>query len=291
VRSSDINRDEVRRQLRAADEQQRLAMPGFRDALHRIFGAGDVPAAAKAELLGVPHRRQFIKVGGVTVLGAAVLAACGGSDSDKPGAGETGVTTASTSSTTAPPHEGETEEMDVTLVRTAASLENLAVTVYGVVLGESSSDAKLPVEVTLDPPVTDAAQRFRDHHQAHADALNAILRDEGKDEYTDANPELLKTYVTPALTDLTTQTSIVEFARDLENIAAGTYAYSVGVLTTPDLRQTLIGIGGVESRHATALSLILEPSGATAVPRALTDAGPEGRVPDDALITDKKASS
>jgi hypothetical protein len=290
VRKPDINRDEVRRELRAADAQQREVMPGFRDAVQRILGRGDVPAAAKAELLGVPHRRQFIKVGGVTVLGAAVLAACGSSANDKPGAGETGVTTASTSSTTAPPNTGDSKVMDVALVRTSASIENLAVAVYGVVLGEGPSDAKLPVKIDFDPSVVDAARLFRDHHRAHADALNAILRDDGEDEYTEANPYLFKNVVTPGLTALTDQTRVVEFARDLENIAAGTYAYSVSQLTQPKLRQTLIGIGGVESRHATALSLVLDPTAATAVPQAFTDDGPQGRAPDEALLTDKKAS-
>jgi hypothetical protein len=290
VRTPDINRDELRRQLQAADAQQREALPGFRDAVQRIMRRGDVPAAAKAELLGVPHRRQFLKIGGVSVLGAAVLAACGGSDNDKPGAGETGVTTASTSSTTAPPNTGDSKVMDVALVRTAASIENLAVAVYGVVIGDGPSDAKLPVKVEFDPPVVDAARLFRDHHRAHADTLNAVLRDDGEDEYTQANPYLFKNVVTPGLTDLTDQTRVVEFARDLENIAAGTYAYSVGVLTLPKLRQTMISIGGVESRHATALSLVLDPTGATAVPQAFTDDGPQGRAPDEALLTDKKAS-
>jgi len=288
VRNPDINRDEVRRELRAAEEEQRAVLPGFRDAVQRILGRDDVPAAAKAELLGVPHRRQFIKIGGVTVLGAAVLAACGSSANDKPGAGETGVTTASTSSTTSPPNTGDSKDTDVALVRTAASVENLAVAVYGVVLGEGPSGTKLPVDIDFDPSVVDAVKLFRDHHRSHADALNAVLRDDGEAEYTDPNPYLLKNVVTPGLTDLTDQTSVVKFARDLENIAAGTYAYSVAILTRPQLRQTLIGIGGVESRHATALSIVLDPTGDSAVPAAFTDDGPEGRVPDEAVL--KKAS-
>jgi hypothetical protein len=285
VRDGDINRDEIGRQLREAEREQRASMPGFRDALHRIFHSRDLPAAAKAELLGVPHRRQFLRIGGVTVLGAAVLAACG---KDEPqGAGETGVTTASTSSTTAPPNEGDSHKMDIVLVRTSASLENLAVAVYGVVLGDS--DTKLPVDIHFDPSVVSAATLFREHHRAHADALNAVLRDEGEDPYTKPNEVIFTSVVEPELENLTDQTRVVDFARDLENIAAGTYAYSVGILSKPELRQTLIGIGGVESRHASVLAMVLDPTAATAVPDSFTDAGPEGRVPDDAYITDKKA--
>ena len=283
MKNTHINRDEVRRQLREADREQRGSITAFRDTLHRIFESKDIPSAAKAELLGVPHRRQFLKIGGATLLGAAVLTACG--EDEPEGAGETGVTTASTSSTTAPPNEGD-PDMDVVLARTAASLENLAVLSYSVVLGES--DVSLPAEIDFDQVVIDAATLFRDHHQAHADAVNAVLTDAGEDAYTEPNPYLLESVVQPDLANLTNQDRVVGFARDLENIAAGTYAYAASVLSTPDLRKTIMSIGGVESRHATTLALVLDPSAKSAVPRANTDAGPEGRVPDEALITEEK---
>jgi hypothetical protein len=281
VKNANINRDEVRRQLREADTEQRSSIVGFRDTLQRIFGSDDIPAAAKAEVLGVPHRRQFLKIGGTTIIGAAVLAACGGND-NPPGAGETGVTTASTSSTTAPPNTGESKDADIVLLRTAASLENLAVTTYAIVLGDSST--KLPTEINFDPAVVDAATLFRDHHRAHADALNAVLTGDGEQAYTKPNDYLMKNVVTPALSGLVSQDAVVRFARNLENIAAGTYAYAAGVLSTPSLRTTIMSIGGVESRHASALALVLDATGKTAVPQAFTDSGPEGRVPDEALL-------
>jgi len=283
VKNKDINHDEVRRQLRDAEREQRESITGFRDALHRVFGSKDIPTAVKAELLGVPQRRQFLKIGGATILGAAVLSACGGSNNPE-GASETGVTTASTSSTTAPPNEGD-PDMDVVLGRTAASLENLAVLAYGVILGDA--DVELPAEIDFDQPVLDAATLFRQHHEAHADAINSVLTDAGEPAYTDPNAYLLENVVQPGLSNLTNQDNVVRFARSLENIAAGTYAYAAGVLSTPELRQTMMTIGGVESRHASALSLILDPNPTTAVPRAFTDSGPEGRVPDDALLTDE----
>ena len=54
MKNTHINRDEVRRQLREADREQRGSITAFRDTLHRIFESKDIPAAAKAELLGVP---------------------------------------------------------------------------------------------------------------------------------------------------------------------------------------------------------------------------------------------
>ena len=139
------------------------------------------------------------------------------------------MTTASTSSTTAPPNEGD-PDMDLVLARTAASLENLAVLSYSVVLGES--DVSLPAEIDFDQAVIDAATLFREHHQAHADAVNAVLTDAGEAAYTEPNPYLLESVVQPDLANLTNQDRVVGFARDLENIAAGTYAYAASVLST-----------------------------------------------------------
>ncbi len=281
----DLDRDELRRQLRDADREQRASLVTWKDALHRIFADHDLPTAAKAELLGVPGRRQFLRIGGATILGAAVLAACGSDSENK--AAETGTTsttgTGSTSTTVATGGAGD-EQMDVTLVRTAASLENLAVTVYGVALGTSDA-AKLPAEVRLDQAVVALAERFQEHHQAHADALNAVLDDAGEDRYTKANEYVFDNVVAKRLPSLTDQTALVHFARDIENVAAGTYAFAASALSTADLRRQMMSIGGVEARHATALALVLDASGSDAVPRPFTDAGPENRVPEDAFLT------
>src|SRR5436190_8703670 len=117
----DLNRDELRRELKAIDADNRAAMPRWYDALRQIVG-GDTKMSTdeKAALLGVPSpsRRTFFKVGGVTIMGAAVLAACGDTDDDASGT--------TTSTTTG----GEDASMDLALARTAASLEKLAVDTY-----------------------------------------------------------------------------------------------------------------------------------------------------------------
>jgi len=283
----DFNHDEVRRQLRAADREQRSSMAGFRDALHRVFASGDVPAAAKAELLGVPGRRQFLKVGGATMLGAAVLSACG--SNSEPIAGDTGDPTTTTASSVVPttqaPDPDAAATLDKVLLRTAASLENLAVTIYGVALG-SSSVAELPAEIDFDPAVADAARLFQSHHRAHAQALNGALEELGEQAYTDPNKYIFDNAVNPQLSGLTDEPAVVRFALDVENVAAGTYAFAAGKLSTPALRQTLMSIGGVESRHATALAMVLDGSGRTGAPEAFTDASPRGRVPEESLITE-----
>lgn len=280
----DINRDEVRRQLRAAEAQQRTALVPWRDAVTRLLADRRVSSRAKAELLGVPGRRQFLKIGGVTVLGAAVLAACG--DDEGAGVGETGVPTSTTAPEEGAPGPstpgGEGNKMNLVLARTASSVEILAVEVYSVALGES--DMELPAEIQFDPAVADAAKLFRDHHEEHADALAQATESIGGEPYEKPNKFLFDNVVAKELPNLTDQAKVVMFARTLEETAAGTYAFAASQLTTPELRQSMMAIGGVESRHAAALSLALDSSGTDAVPRAFTDASPEGRVPDEALI-------
>lgn len=281
----DFNQDELRRQLRDAEREQRSSMAGFGQALRRVFGSDDVPAAVRAELVGVPDRRRFLKVGGASILGAAVLVACG---SDETTAGETGDPTSTTlepapTTTTAPDAEAGAA-LDLVLLRTAASLENLAVAVYGVVLG-TSSVAELPVEIDFDASVTDAATLFQTHHRAHAEAINAALEDLGEQAYTAPNKYIFDNAVAPKLPGLTDERAVVRFARDVENVAAGTYSFAAGQLSEQALRQTIMSIGGVESRHATALALLLDDSARTAVPNAFIDASPRGRVPEEALLT------
>ena len=63
------NRDEIRRQLRAADAEQRGILPRFTRALRRSSDPGsNTPVVEQAALLGVPHsRRGFLRLGGITV--------------------------------------------------------------------------------------------------------------------------------------------------------------------------------------------------------------------------------
>src|SRR3954447_25826363 len=104
-------------------------------------------------------RRQFLKVGGLAAAGA-VVAAC---TSDKPKAtpGVTATTEPTTTSSGATPS-------DVTLIRTAASLEALATQVYQRAAGAA---------LVKDPAVLDATTLFLMHHTAHQVALNDVLQE------------------------------------------------------------------------------------------------------------------
>jgi hypothetical protein len=247
----DIDRDELRRQLRDIDRANREALPRWRDALSRIFapassrGGERLTLDQKAALLGVPSpsRRSMFKLGGATFLGAAVLSACGSDDDDEANTGGTsGATDAP--QTTAGSDDGR---MDLVLARTAASLEILAVDTYN-----TAAESGL---VTTQA-IADAATLFRDHHQAHADALNSVITDSGGEEVTEANQAVYDALVKPAIDAATDEAAIGTLAFDLESAAAQTYVFAAGELSTPDLRSTIMTIGGIEARHAAVLKMV-----------------------------------
>lgn len=241
----DINHDEVRRQLRASQEDQKVALPVWKETLARVFSPGSgVSHAEKAQLLGVPTRRQALKLGGGVVVGAAVLAACG-ADEDDSGTGAT------SDDSVAPAGDGEdaAAELDLTLLRTATSLEIAAVETY---------QAAIDSGLVTTAAIADAAVLFQEQHQQHADLLSTATTDAGGEAYTQANPVVQETVIDPALEMLTDETSVVAFALDLENVAAQTYAFAAGALSTPAFRQAIMTIGGVEARHAAVLAGVLE---------------------------------
>lgn len=273
----DLNRDELRRQLREAEAENRIATRNLREVLKRWFGGetDGLTTADKAAILGVPSpgRRNFFRVGGTAVLGAAVLAACGGDDDE---ANETGTapTTAGGSDTTSGDMGGS--NMDLVLARTAASVELLAVDAY---------QAAIDSGVVTTQAVADAAVLFQSHHREHAGVLNATVRDAGGEEVTEANAFLMENLVATA--DLSSELAIVQFARGLEDAAAGTYVFAAGALSSPALRQAIMSIGGVEARHVTALDLALQSLGQGQGPGFEYGAfyGTDNRIPDESLLS------
>ena len=243
MNSNDLNSTEIRRQLRAVDRLNTTAMPQWRSALQRIFNDETVTTNERAAALGVPspNRRDLFRMGGVTILGAALLAACG-SDED----GRTAATDAPTSDTptTGIPTTAGEADMDLVLAKTAASLEKLAVDAYGIAAG-----------LITTPAVLAAATLFAEHHQMHLDALNGVISGAGAAPITEMNQAVYDALVAPALETASTEADAVMLALALEEAAAQTYAFAGGTLSTPALRSTIMTIGGVEARHAAVLRM------------------------------------
>jgi hypothetical protein len=248
---NDLNNDEVRRRLRAVDRMNTSVMPRWRDALDRLMGDDRLSADSKASILGVPspNRRDLFKIGGASILGAALLAACGSDAADAPSSPvvpatqpiDTGTPTTTATPTTS---VNGSADMDLVLARTAASLEKLAVDTYGTAAG-----------LITTPAVLAAATMFAGHHQMHLDALNGVLMGAGAQPITEMNQPVYDALVKPALDAAKTEMDAVNIALSLEEAAAQTYVYAGGTLSTPSLRSTIMTIGGVEARHAAVLRM------------------------------------
>ena len=248
---NDLNNDEVRRRLRAVDRMNTSVMPRWRDALDRLMGDDRLSADSKASILGVPspNRRDLFKIGGASILGAALLAACGSDAADAPSSPvvpatqpiDTGTPTTTATPTTS---VNGSADMDLVLARTAASLEKLAVDTYTTAAG-----------LITTPAVLAAATMFAAHHQMHLDALNGVLMGAGAQPITEMNQPVYDALVKPALDAAKTEMDAVNIALSLEEAAAQTYVYAGGTLSTPSLRSTIMTIGGVEARHAAVLRM------------------------------------
>lgn len=245
----DISSDHLRRTAAATKPEHRRAMTRMREAVRHVFG-GERPVTTQAKrdfaLDGI-NRRRFIQIGGVTIASAAILAACNDSDDDSSGAdggganGDRDATRASDS--------------DITILRTASSLEELAVAVY-----QTAIDSGLVTTMA----VVDAAMLFQSQHGEHAALFEGATEDAGGEPFTEPNPAVME-QLQPAIDALSDETGVVQLAYDLENVAAQTYQSAVGAFSDASFNVATMSVGGVEARHAAVLAQVL---GQPAVPVA-----------------------
>lgn len=198
-------------------------------------------------------RRELIRLGGLSVVGATFLAACGKQANVPESANIASVGSV-------PPTTGlpAVEVTDAVLMRTAASLEYNAIETYELVL----SSGLLIGEFSK---LSDAVKRFRDDHTRHADAVNALAVQLGGKSVTCGNARIRSLYIDPAL-ELITESGnpdagvdVVALAHGLENLATQTYQGVVSSLSTPSLRAAAMRIGADEARHAVILAQVLNP--------------------------------
>ena len=239
----DFSHDELRRATRDLASEHAQTLRPFRDGLARLFDRTDVPADLKAEaVLGGVARRRFLRIGATSVAAAAVLAACGGDD-DGSAAGEATTTTVS-----------KATPGDITILRTASSLELVAVAVY---------DQAIKSGVVTTPAVLEAARTFMDQHKDHAATFEALTKKLGGEPYTTANPAVTQ-QLQPRTAALAAEQDVVALALELERAAAATYLSSVGTFGDTSLNEVVMSVGGVEARHATVLAAVLGQPGVPA---------------------------
>jgi hypothetical protein len=210
-------------------------------------------------------RRQFLQLGGVTLLGAAI-AAC---TSDKPKAdpGQTTTTAPTTTSSGASPG-------DIALLRTMASLEALAVGVYQRAAGAA---------LIKDPATLDAVTLFLSHHTAHQLALNALLQTAEVSAVTAPNSVMDRSIFQPALAAAKTQDDLITLLFTLEEVVAQTYVYGADTLTKPEHRIAFMTIAATQARHRALLGFAFaQQSIDDLFPAAFTKS--TNPLPDDAIL-------
>ena len=210
----------------------------------------------------VRGRRHVLRAGGAALAGTMVLSACGQEDPEAV-------------PVTGPRDQAPSDtHIDIVMANTAISLELLAIQTYDV--AERSG-------LLEDPAVTGAAALFRVHHEAHRDALAAIVEARGGTPVDAPNALAKSALVDPALAGARSGADVLQVIHDLERTAAQVYVYGVGELTTPELRSAVMTIGGIEARHAAVLGTLATFEPAMVFPTAFAAA--TNPLPEGALIT------
>ncbi len=182
-------------------------------------------------------RRDALKLGGLTISAAALVAACGNGRSGDTAPGRVGF---------APPIE-ELKDYpidDAVLLRTASSLELTAIAVYEAVLETGLLDAEL----------TALVERLIEDHQMIADQMGQLTESVGGVAWECTNPWYMDRTVTPLLAAVLASDNplrdIVNTAVELENIAAGTHLSLTIALEDADAAAATIAAATLESRHS-----------------------------------------
>lgn len=253
----DLSRDQLRRDLRDAAQAQ----PEVHRAMRRLLQRAVDPERPRGTGL---DRRGFLRVGGLTVAGTAFLAACGGQDA--PAGGET-----PRLGTVPPVTDLPTPVIsDVALLRTATSLEYNAIGAYDVLLSDYSDLFTGDLEMALE-----LFERYREDHQVHADLGTDLIAELGGEPYECPNPRIQQQYLGTSLVLVTGDPEndppiepspepaqdLLVIAHALEELAAATYQAVVPMLSEPALRADAMRIGAQESRHASLMAQLMNPTG------------------------------
>ena len=251
----DNSHDELRRELRSlgatADRDARAAQRVY----SQLFESPTAASDGRRALFG---RRDMLRIGGFSVATAAVISACG-----EHVRGQIGRVGAVPTTVKLP----DAVVTNITLLRTASSLEHSAINVYSQVIGNTN---------LIDPKLQDVAKRFMDDHVGHAKLFEKLTTEAGGTPWTCGNPKIDDVIINPIITRIikgaeATPTSkaiepsddprrdVLNFAHGLETLAGATYQALVALFSDPALRGDAMSVGAREARHAALLALTINP--------------------------------
>lgn len=228
----DISRDYVRRQLHEIEADHQAGLTPMRDLVDHLYESDYDPETRANIVTGGLHGTSYLKVGGVAVATAAIVAACSKSKGSSTGSGSSGE---------------KADATDILALKTASSVEELAVAVYG-----------QAIPLIKDPTYKSVAMLFQAQHKDHASLFEGATSQAGAQPFTQPNPVVKSTVVDPALPGLTSDAAILGFALTLEQAAAATYFSTVGALKDPKLAYAAMTVGGTEYRHIALLKYVLK---------------------------------
>ncbi|MFJ2674855.1 ferritin-like domain-containing protein [Streptomyces sp. NPDC087525] len=166
---------------------------------------------------------------------------------------------------------------DIMALQTAASLENLAVSVY-------RTAAALPFIKDGNATLQEFIATTTRHHEEHAKAFNTAAVQAGGQPQTGTDPKYAAV-VQRALPAARTPEDVIALALSLEDVAAQTYTENVSGAGTARLRRLFASVAPVEAQHRATLltvqsllgsgdsDLIGIPTDAAALPAAAGTAG------------------
>ena len=203
-------------------------------------------------------RRDVLRLGGFTVATAAVISACGEHERGQVGrVGTAGTTTSLPAAVVS----------NISLLRTASSIEHSVVNVYDQLIGNSD---------LLDAKHDDLAKRLRDDHVAAAKAIETVTTGAGGTAWECGNPKIDDVIITPVLDRITkgaeaTATAsaveasddprrdILNFIHGLESLTGAMYQSFVPMFSEAGLRAQAMTVGAQAARHAALLALTINP--------------------------------
>ncbi|MCF3960198.1 ferritin-like domain-containing protein [Streptomyces fuscigenes] len=138
-----------------------------------------------------------------------------------------------------------TSNDDVMALQTAASIENLAISVYQTAAG-------LPFIKSGNKTVIAFIAKTTTQHQAHAKAFNAAATQAGGQAQSGPDPKYAAV-VKKALPTIKSPADVVKLAITLEDVAAQTYVKNVGQVSSAELRKLFASVAPVEAQHRATL--------------------------------------
>lgn len=231
---------DLRRQVAEIDEQHRASMRSIEDDLGELHYGTDPAAAAS--------RRSFLTraaTGGAIAFGATVIPVASMVPAALAQTTGTSGTTPGSTATTKKRVEPSVTGNDLVVVQFAQTVELAAVAAY-----QATIDAGKLTNATAE-----VARMFAGHHQDHAKALGTLA---GSDAPDAPNAKLVAE-LTPKISAATTQVAAAQVLYDLEDGAAATYAYALGVLEAWDVAGAASTIMPVEAQHAIVWSQVIQP--------------------------------